>query len=107
MEIEEIDSRAELGELLRAEPRGVLVDFWGTWCQPCRALRPHLERLADDHAASWRIVAVHTDEREDLVETYAIQATPTLIYTRQGKEVYRSAGAVTPSAVAEALTTYA
>ena len=98
---------AELVELLRAEPRGVVVDFWGTWCQPCRSLRPHLQQLADDHAASWRIVAVHVDEREDLVEAYAIQATPTLIYMKQGEEVYRSAGAVTPSGVAEALSTYA
>ena len=87
--------------------RGVVVDFWGSWCQPCRALRPHLERLAADHAGAWRVVAVRVEDNEDLVEAWSVQATPTLLYLRQGKEVHRSTGAVTPSSVAEAMLAHA
>ena len=87
--------------------RGVVVDFWGSWCQPCRALRPHLERLAADHAGAWRVVAVRVEDNENLVEAWSVQATPTLLYLRQGQEVHRSTGAVTPSSVAEAMLAHA
>ena len=99
MPIDEVTSVAVLDEVLLAEDRGVVLDFWGTWCQPCRSLRPHLERLADDHADEWRIVAVHAEESVELVERFDVRSTPTLVYLRAGREVHRSAGAVTPSTV--------
>ena len=102
----EINGVAELNRVILAEDRGVVVDFWGAWCQPCRALRPHLEQLARDRADEWRVVAVRVEDNEDLVHAWSVQATPTLIYLRQGQEVHRSTGAVTPSTVAEALTTH-
>lgn len=104
MSIEEISGVARLNEVLLAESRGVLIDFWGTWCQPCRALRPHLEQLADDHSDTWRFVAVHVEQNPDLLERFDVQSTPTLVYVRRGEEVHRSAGAVTPSDVALALS---
>lgn len=106
MPIAEINGVAELNEVLLAEPRGVVIDFWGTWCQPCRALRPHLETLADEHSADWRIVAVHAEENAELVDTYSVQSTPTFVYIRNGSEVHRSAGAVTPSTIAAALAAH-
>ena len=72
-------------------------------CQPCRTLRPHLERLAEDHSDMWRIVAVHVDENEDLVEKYQITSTPTFVFMRGGDEVHRITGAAPPSAIEEAL----
>jgi thioredoxin len=103
MPIEEIHGVAALNEILLAESRGVVVDFWGTWCQPCRTLRPHLESLAETNADAWRFVAVHAEENTDLVERFDVQSTPTLIYLRGGEELHRSAGAITPTGVAEAL----
>ena len=105
--VREINGVAELNRVILAENRGVVVDFWGAWCQPCRALRPHLERLARDHADAWRVVAVRVEDNDDLVDAWSVQATPTLLYLRQGQEVHRSTGAVTPSSVAEALLTHA
>jgi thioredoxin len=101
--IDEITSQTELNELIEAESRGVVLDFWGTWCQPCRSLRPHLETLSDEFGADWKIVAVHIENNSDLVDQYRVQSTPTLVYLHDGVEVHRSAGAVTPSGVATAL----
>ena len=105
--VHEITGVAELNRVILAEHRGVVVDFWGSWCQPCRALRPHLERLAADHVGAWRVVAARVEDNEDLVEAWSVQATPTLLYLRQGQEVHRSTGAVTPSSVAEAMLAHA
>ncbi len=102
MILDEVDS-AGLNSTLLAEERGVIIDFWGTWCQPCRTLRPHLERLADDHSDNWRIVAVHVDENEDLVEKYDITSTPTFVFVRGGEEVHRITGATPPSAIDAAI----
>lgn len=102
MPIDEVGTVA-LNEILLAERRGIVLDFWGTWCQPCRTLRPHLERLAADHADRWRIVAVHVEEQPDLVARFDVMSTPTLIFLRSGDEVDRLAGAVSLGAVVEAL----
>ena len=102
MLLDEVDS-AELNRTLLAEERGVIIDFWGTWCQPCRTLRPHLERLATDHSDKWRIVAVHVEVNVDLVEKYDIASTPTFVFIRGGEEVHRITGATPPSAIEAAL----
>ncbi len=102
MRLDEVDNRL-LNEVLLAEDRGVVLDFWGTWCQPCRTLRPHLEDLADTYADRWRMVAVHVDENEDVVERFGVTRTPTLVFLRHGDEVHRISGAATPAAIAQAL----
>jgi len=98
--MDEIDGIAQLDEIILEESRGVVIDFWGTWCQPCRTLRPHLDQLAVEHAADWRFVAVHAEQNVDLVERFDVRSTPTLVYLRGGEEIHRSAGAITPSGVA-------
>jgi thioredoxin 1 len=88
-----------LDEVLLAEERGVVIDFWGTWCQSCRTLRPHLEQFAGDHADQWRFVAVHADEQLDVVDRYCVMSTPTLVFVQGGDEVDRITGAATPSTI--------
>lgn len=102
MELDEVNS-LQLNEVLVAEKRGIIIDFWGTWCQPCRTLRPHLADLADDYSDSWKMVAVHVEENEDLVDRFEVGQTPTLVFLRQGDEVHRISGAATPAAIAEAM----
>lgn len=105
MVLDEVDN-AGLNTILLAEERGVIIDFWGTWCQPCRTLRPHLESLADDFAESWRMVAVHVEKNEDLVDRFDVMATPTLLFIKGGDEVHRISGASTPSAIADAMASH-
>lgn len=98
---------SDLNQVLLAESRGVVIDFWGTWCSPCRSLRPHLEKLATETSDDWHFVAVHVESHEDVVEKYQVMSTPTLIFIKGGDEVHRIAGAMTPSTVSEALSAYA
>ena len=106
MNVDEVEGLGALDEILETEDRAIVLDFWGTWCQPCRALRPHLEQLAADHAKKWRFVAVHVENNVDAVERYNVTSTPTLIYLRDGDELHRTSGAVTPSTVDDALLTH-
>ncbi len=96
-----------LDEVLLEERRGVVVDFWGTWCQPCRTLRPLLEQLAAQHGDGWRFVAVHVEENPALVERFEVMSTPTLVFLRSGDEVHRFTGAVPVSEIAGALEQHA
>ncbi len=100
--IDELDGRT-LGEVIRDEPRGVVVDFWSPWCAPCRVLRPHLSQMAQDRADAWRFVAVNTDAHPAAAEDYGVRSLPTLVLFRGGHELRRFAGGVTLSMIATAL----
>lgn len=90
-------------ELLLTESRGVLIDFWSPWCGPCRTLRPHLHKLAEERHADWRFVAVNTDVHPSAAEAFGVSALPTLVMFRNGEELSRLAGAVTLSSVVATL----
>lgn len=71
----------------------VLVDFWATWCGPCRMLAPILEELSGQHP-ELKIVKVDVDENRDLALQYGIESIPTLLVFRNGQLVNRSVGLV-------------
>lgn len=71
----------------------VLVDFWATWCGPCRMLAPILEELSGQHP-ELKIVKVDVDENRDLALQYGIESIPTLLVFRNGQLVNRSIGLV-------------
>ena len=102
MIIDEVD-QVGLNEVLLAEGRAVLIDFWSPWCAPCRVMRPHLERLADTYQDRCRFVAVNAEEHAELAERYEVQTLPTLVLVSGGDEVHRFIGATTPSALAARL----
>lgn len=69
----------------------VLVDFWATWCGPCRALGPILEEVAKE-TASAKIVKVNVDEEPELASEFRIMSIPTIIVFKDGKIVNKSVG---------------
>ncbi len=71
----------------------VLVDFWATWCNPCRMLMPTLDALADDYDGRVVIAKVDVDENPDLASRYGISTIPCLILFRDGQIVEKSVGA--------------
>lgn len=70
----------------------VVVDFWATWCGPCRAMAPHLDAIAEQYDGQVRIVKVDVDANHGTATTYGIQSLPTLLIFKGGKVVDKMVG---------------
>ena len=83
----------ELEELKREISDGrVLVDFFATWCGPCRQVGPILEDLDNDPAFGVQIVKIDVDEAGDIAALFGIQSIPTFIYFNNGQAVRKNVG---------------
>ena len=72
----------------------VLLDFWASWCGPCRMLAPVLEELAGEFDGKVKFGKVNVDEQPELAMRYGVQSIPTLIQFRGGEPVNASVGVV-------------
>jgi len=80
----------------------VLVDFWATWCGPCRMLAPIIEEIANENQGSLKVGKVDVDEQSELAMKFGIMSIPTLILFKDGKPVAQSLG-YKPKAQIEAM----
>ena len=70
-------------EVLKSD-KNVLVDFWASWCGPCKMLAPTIEAIAEENH-SFKVGKVNVDDEPDLAEAYGISSIPTLILFKNGK----------------------
>lgn len=75
------------------ENQFVLVDFWATWCTPCKMLAPVIDQLADKYVGSVKVLKVDIDDQSSLAEQYNVQSIPTVILFKNGQIVERDVGA--------------
>ena len=72
----------------------VMVDFWATWCGPCKIVAPVVEELAKEYEGKASFAKVNTDENQDLATRFNIRGIPTLIFFKEGKVMDQIVGAV-------------
>ena len=95
-----IATNTSFDELLQSE-KLVIVDFWATWCGPCRMLSPLLDEVEAEMADKIEVVKVNVDDADEVAMRYRIMSIPTLLFFKNGAMVDRSVGAMPKSALVD------
>lgn len=81
----------------------VLVDFWATWCGPCRMVAPAVEKLGEELAGSAKVAKLDVDECRELAQQYGVTSIPTFIVFKNGEVANKAMGAMPPAKLKELL----
>ena len=81
-------------EGLLADEKLVVVDFWATWCGPCRMLSPTVDDIAQEYEGRVAVGKCNVDDNEEIAEKFGVRSIPTLLYFKGGQLVDKSVGLV-------------
>lgn len=89
-------SKDNFEEQVLQAPGKVLLDFWATWCGPCRMVGPVIEKLGEKYQDTAVIAKVDVDAEPDLARRFGIMSIPTVVFLKNGKEFERLVGVQNP-----------
>lgn len=78
-------------EVLKSD-RTVLLDFWATWCGPCRMLAPVVEKIAEKYEGTVKVGKINVDEEPELANAFHVESIPMIVIMKDGKAVNTSVG---------------
>ncbi|NCO67880.1 MAG: thioredoxin [Nitrospirae bacterium CG_4_10_14_0_8_um_filter_41_23] len=80
-------------EVLKAQGL-VMIDFWATWCGPCRMISSTVEELAKEYSGKIKVVKLNTDENSEIASRYKIMGIPTIMFFKDGTKLDQIVGVV-------------
>ena len=100
--INEIDFDREVLQ----KPELVIVDFFATWCAPCKMIAPILDELQEEFEGKVDIVKIDTDQAKEIARTYGVRGLPTLIFFKEGDIVDKVTGVQPKAALHEKISAW-
>ena len=93
---------SEFDEIMDAAPLA-MVDFWASWCGPCKMLSPTVEALAEQYEGKALVCKVNVDEEPDLARRFGVMSIPTVVFLTNGREFDRKVGLMPAEAFTQVL----
>lgn len=93
---------SEFDEIMDAAPLA-MVDFWASWCGPCKMLSPTVEALAEQYEGKALVCKVNVDEEPDLARRFGVMSIPTVVFLKNGREFDRKVGVMPAEAFTQVL----
>ena len=97
----QVATNTNFDSLLETPGKLLIVDFWATWCGPCRMLSPILDLLEEEMAGQISVIKVNVDDADEVAARFRIMNIPTLLFFKDGQLVDKTVGAMPKNALAE------
>ena len=94
-------------EELVAGGKPVMIDFWATWCGPCRILSPTVDEIAEEYADRITVAKCNVDDAEEIAMQFRIMSIPTLIFLKDGEVVDKRVGVVSKEEIVSIINSIA